>query len=82
MFFVYILKSLKNGKSYVGFTSRNVRKRLEEHNLGTGQWTKQNRPFQLVYYESFVCKTDATRREIFFKSGVGKKLKKVILAGM
>lgn len=79
MFFVYILKSLKNGKSYVGMTGKLPQTRLEEHNIHSNAWTTQNGPFKLVYYESYYCKTDALHRESFFKSGVGKKLKGVIL---
>ncbi len=47
MIFTYILQSLIIGK------------RLAQHNPGTNKWTKGNGPFKLVYYESYVCKTDA-----------------------
>ena len=79
MYFVYILKSILNNKSYVGYTSKDVQKRLEEHNVGSNKWTKSNAPFRLVDYESYVCKEDAIMRENFYKSGVGKQLKKLIL---
>ena len=78
MFFVYLLKSLKNDKIYVGSTSKSVGLRLVEHNFGSNKWTSANKPFKLVYYESFYCKQDSLHRERFFKSGVGKNLKKVI----
>ena len=81
MYFVYLLKSIKNGKSYVGFTSKEVGKRLEEHNLGSNTWTRHNGPFKLVYYESYYCKQDAEHRELFFKSGIGKQIKKIIVQG-
>lgn len=79
MYFVYLLRSKANNKSYVGFTSKEVVRRLEEHNIGSDTWTRKNRPFELVYYESFICKQDAMSREKFFKSGIGKKLKKLII---
>jgi putative endonuclease len=79
MHFVYLIKSLKNGKVYVGSTSKSTRLRLAEHNLGSNKWTRANKPFKLVYYESFFCKQDAVRREKFFKSGVGKILKSLIV---
>ena len=82
MFFVYFLKSLKSGKSYVGVTSKGVEKRLEQHNLGSNIWTKNNRPFNLLYYESYHCREDAFSRERFYKSGVGKKIKKLIIDGL
>jgi putative endonuclease len=79
MFFVYILLSLKNNKSYVGYTEKLPAKRLADHNLGSNKWTSENGPFKLIYYESYYCKTDAIHRENFFKSGVGKQLKKIII---
>ncbi|MBP8591371.1 GIY-YIG nuclease family protein [Candidatus Shapirobacteria bacterium] len=79
MFYVYLLKSLKNNKSYVGFTSKNPSVRLEEHNRGTNKFTKDNGPWKLVYYETFFCKECAQQREKFLKTGVGKKLKAIIL---
>lgn len=56
-----------------------VEKRLLQHNLGTNKWTKSNGPFKLIYYESYVCKKDAILREKFYKSGIGKQIKKLIL---
>ncbi len=79
MYNVYLLRSLKNGKAYVGFTQKDPEIRLAEHNSGSSSWTKHNGPFDLKYYESFMCKEDALRREKFLKSGVGKKLKEIIL---
>jgi len=78
MYYVYILRSLRNQKSYVGFTSKEVKDRLNEHNVGSNKWTSENGPFELIYYESFYCEKDARCRELFLKSGVGKKLVKLI----
>lgn len=82
MYHVYFAKSLKNGKVYVGFTSKDPVLRVDEHNKGTNQWSKQNRPLKLLYYESLLCEDDARLREKFYKSGVGKKIKKLIADGM
>jgi putative endonuclease len=79
MYFVYILKSRLSDKSYVGFTSKDVGRRLEEHNIGSNLWTSKHKPFKLIYYESYFCKADALGRESFLKSGVGCKLKRLIL---
>lgn len=79
MYFVYLLKSELNGKSYIGFTSKDVDLRLDQHNIGSNIWTKKNRPFKLIYYESYFCKRDAISRERFLKSGIGCKLKSLIL---
>jgi len=62
MFFVYILKSKKDKNLYTGYTS-NLRKRIKEHNSGLVKSTKSRRPWYVVYYEAYVSKQDATRRE-------------------
>lgn len=76
---MYFLRSLVSNEIYVGATGKRVDKRLGEHNIGSNDWTRANKPFKVVYYESFVCKTDALIREKFFKSGVGRKLKNLIV---
>ena len=62
MFFVYILKSLLNGDVYIGY-SDNLKRRLKEHNEGKVVSTKPNKPWNLVYYEAYKDKGDATKRE-------------------
>lgn len=79
MFATYLLKSLKNGKSYIGVTEKEPNKRLAEHNTGTNEWTKRNRPFKLIYYETYHCRIDAYSREKFLKSGVGNRLVKILM---
>ena len=79
MYFVYILYSLKNSKSYVGFTEKLPKDRLKEHNFKTNSWTKENGPFVLVYYEKYFCKKDACCREKFLKMGIGRKYVKFLI---
>lgn len=80
MFTIYVLKSLKNRKRYVGYTSKTAEKRLVEHNSDSNIFTRQNKPFVLVYTEEYVTKTEAIKREKFLKSGQGRKfLDKIIL---
>jgi putative endonuclease len=79
MYYIYFLKRLKNGKIYVGYTSKNPNDRLEEHNQGCNNWSKNNSPLVLIYFEKYHCKIDAMEREKFYKSGFGKKIKKVII---
>lgn len=73
MFIVYTLKSLKNGKRYVGYTAKSEFKRLHEHNSGCNKWTKVNRPFNIVYTEKYENKNEAIKREKFLKSDQGRK---------
>ncbi|HDH07460.1 MAG TPA: GIY-YIG nuclease family protein [Candidatus Moranbacteria bacterium] len=62
MFYLYILKSKKDSKMYIGSTN-NLRKRLEMHNSGKIYSTKLRKPFNLVYYESYKSEKDARKRE-------------------
>jgi putative endonuclease len=59
---MYILKC-SNGLFYIGST-RNLEKRVQEHNLGLGaNFTRRNLPVELVYYEEFQLIDDAYARE-------------------
>lgn len=73
MFTVYVLKSEKNNKRYVGYTSKEAQTRLREHNTGSNKYTRHNSPFVLMYTELYEEKIDAVRRERFLKSGQGRK---------
>ncbi|MBI2310694.1 GIY-YIG nuclease family protein [Candidatus Collierbacteria bacterium] len=81
MYSVYFLKA-KNNKIYVGVTSKNPAERLNEHNLGSNQFTKQNKPFILIYYEQYHCLQDAMLRERYYKTGVGRQIKALIVKYM
>lgn len=62
MFYVYILKSGKDGDLYVGSTN-DLRRRIREHQLGHSFSTAFRRPFTLVYYEAYSDEEDARTRE-------------------
>jgi len=79
MFFIYFAKSKKNNKIYVGQTGRVPEERIKEHNQSGNTWSKNNGPFNLIYYEEFKCREDAIKREKFYKSGFGKRIKKAII---
>jgi len=67
MFYAYVLKSVKDEKYYYGHTA-DLKLRLGEHNKGKVRSTKSRVPFILHYYEAFETKSEAARRELFFKS--------------
>lgn len=70
MFYVYFLKSQKNGKLYIELT--NLKTRINEHNEGKSYWTKRHMPFELIYYEAYRAFEDAKEREKklkYFKKG-------------
>jgi predicted GIY-YIG superfamily endonuclease len=73
MCFVYILRSRKNNKRYVGCTSREVQDRLYDHNVGSGRWTRQNGPFELIHAQDCIDIKDAKELERFLKSGQGRQ---------
>ena len=77
---VYVLKSLKDGRRYIGYTS-NIERRLKEHNAGTTESTRYRCPFELIYTETYQTENEAKLREKFFKSGRGREELKTILTG-
>ncbi len=72
MFYVYILKSQKDGNLYIGFTN-DIRRRLLKHNLGKIFSTKSRRPLKLIYCEICLNEKDARKREKYLKTGVGHR---------
>jgi putative endonuclease len=62
MFYVYILRSKKDKRLYIGYTS-DLRKRFQEHNSGLNKSTKNRVPFSLIYYEAYRSIDDAKIRE-------------------
>ena len=62
MFFVYIIKSLKDNNLYIGSTS-DLKRRIKEHNSGLVESTKSRKPFKLVYFEGFANEEEARHRE-------------------
>jgi putative endonuclease len=67
MFYAYVLKSIKTGTYYYGHTV-DLDNRLKNHNQGKVRWTKPRRPWNLIYSEPFETKSEAYKRELFFKS--------------
>lgn len=72
MFYTYILKSKKDGKLYTGST-KDLRKRLIQHNKGLSTYTKGRGPFEIIYYEACLLEDKARSRELYLKSGMGKR---------
>jgi putative endonuclease len=66
LYYTYVLWSSRISKRYVGSTD-NVKKRLEEHNRGCNKFTKGGIPWIKVYQEEYLTKTEALKREKFFK---------------
>lgn len=78
MWFVYVLKSLKNGRLYTGSTN-NLERRLIEHNSGQTTYTRVTGPYNLIYSEKHLTRIEARRRELFLKTGKGRELLKAVI---
>ena len=71
MYFVYVLLSKKDGEFYIGF-SDSIERRYSAHCRGEVVSTRNRRPIDLIFYEMYLNKGDALRRESYFKSSKGK----------
>jgi putative endonuclease len=72
MFYVYLLRSKKDGKLYIGSTS-DLKRRFNEHVRGQVESTRNRTPLELLCYEAYQEKLIAERREKYLKSSDGHK---------
>ena len=75
-YYVYILKSKIVDRYYVGST-RNLERRLTEHNNRRKHWTSRFQPWEMIYSEECDTRAEAMKREKWLKSknGIVEKLK-------
>lgn len=67
-YYVYVLESLKDeGRLYIGSTN-DLKKRVEQHNRAINFSTKPYIPWRLIFYEAYLNKQDALRRERYLKT--------------
>lgn len=78
MYYVYVLYSSKLNKRYVGSTT-DINERLVEHNSGKSKFTSGGSPWKLIYSEEYSSNSETRKRELFLKSGVGRKFLDSIL---
>lgn len=71
-FYVYVLESVKDNNRYIGYT-KNLRKRLKEHEKGLSFSTKFRLPLKLIYFEGCLDEQDAKRRENYLKTTQGRR---------
>ena len=60
-FFVYILKSLKDDRFYIGQTN-DIASRIKRHNSGQVTATKNRRPLVIIHTEKFATRAEAMQR--------------------
>ena len=70
MYYVYILKSLKDASYYVGMTE-DLKVRLQEHNRGEVRFTSSKTPYDPVWFCAFKDKKKALDFEKYLKQGSG-----------
>lgn len=74
MFYVYVLKSLKDGKYYFGQTN-NIKTRITQHFYGKVLSTRNRRPLKLVGYKIYQTRSEAMWMEHKIKSHGDQKRK-------
>ena len=62
MYYVYVLQSKANSDQFYLGSTKDLRKRLESHNLGENKATKGHQ-WKLVYYEAYLMLKSARDRE-------------------
>ncbi len=70
MHYVYILISKFKNRTYIGCT-KNLSRRLSEHNNGKVRSTKAFMPWEIAYFEEIENREEAFRREKEIKSYKG-----------
>ncbi|MGA2582280.1 MAG: GIY-YIG nuclease family protein [Tepidisphaeraceae bacterium] len=66
-----MLRSEKTGRRYVG-SCQDLVNRVAQHNRGESKSTRHSIPWTLIYDERFESRSDALRRERYFKTGKGR----------
>jgi len=68
---VYVLRSEKTGRRYVGMTE-DLERRLIEHNTGQNPSTRAGAPWKMIHSEAYESRAQAGKRERALKSGQGR----------
>jgi len=69
--YTYVLYSKQLNRFYIGST-KDIKRRLEEHKYGHTLTTRKMKDFKLAYYEVCCSKEDAQFRERQLKTGFGR----------
>ena len=80
MFYTYFLQSENYDETYIGFTG-DLKSRIKEHNQGLTPSTRRYKPWKLIYYEACANEQDARSREVYLKTGMGKRYVKNRIKG-
>jgi putative endonuclease len=82
MYFVYILICLRTDRSYVGQTDNLIR-RFHQHRDGLVRTTREKfvTPV-MIHWEKYDTRSEAMRRERYYKSGSGHRTKQELISRM
>ncbi len=72
VYYVYIIRSQKDGRFYIGQT-HNLERRIEQHNQGQSGYTKKYLPWELFAYKTYETRKDAMRNEKKIKNLKSRK---------
>jgi len=75
-FYVYALFNVSLQRFYIGVTA-DLKRRLKQHS-----WAKKsyrNKSYKIIFFEAYLNKKDALRRERYLKSTKGKYALKTML---
>ena len=78
MYYLYVLRSLRDGMLYTGVT-KDLQRRLREHQAGKTRSLRFRRPLALIYSETYPTRREAAARERFFKTPEGGVLKQRLI---
>jgi putative endonuclease len=70
-YYVYVLKSDKDKMFYTGY-AKDLKLRFKQHMDKEVPSTKERGSFKLIYYEACLNQQDATHREKYLKTYLGK----------
>jgi putative endonuclease len=73
MWYVYILRSVTDSALYIGSTN-DIERRLNEHNTGKVESTKNRKPLNLEAYIAVKDKNKAIELEQYLKTGSGRAI--------
>jgi len=79
MYYVYVLYSKTDNECYTGYSS-NLKERIKDHFSHSVMTTKRMGDLELIFYEAYISKSDAQRRELYLKTTKGKRALKLMLA--
>lgn len=72
MTYVYLIESIHDKQQHYTGITRDLKKRLADHNAGKSPHTSKFKPWNLVVYFGFADEQTALAFEKYLKSGSGK----------